>query len=158
MSDSDELGQRVEVEEARLIVARHGAMVIDIRGEDDFAQERIFGSERCDPDDVEARLREASEDEGEDRDTVLLVCGDGSRSGELADQLREGDLTVSSIEGGFDAWTDEHFPTAPGRDEEYVGPKLPIPGAQDSGGEEDEGKTEDIDEPENSGERRPSSG
>ena len=68
------------------------------------------------------------------------------RSAEIAASLREGGTDASSIEGGFDAWAGDGNPTAPGRDEEYDGPKVTLPGAVSSSGEDDDGDGEDEDE------------
>lgn len=136
MSDSEEgLPEQVDVKNARVIVARNEVEVIDIRSEEDFAEERIFGSSRTDPDDVAAKLGEAG---GGDRSAIMLVCEDGSRSAELAERLRAEGEEVSSLDGGFKAWTGKGLPTAPGLDEEYEGPKLSIPGALSSTGSDEE--------------------
>lgn len=145
--EGEGLPEQVDAEEARTIVAQHEAMVIDIRSEEEFAEERIVGSFRSDPDDVAEKLEEAAADESEDRDAILLVCEDGERSAELAEELRGEGHSVSSLDGGFDAWTGEHLPTAPGRDEEYEGPALTVPGAVASqGGEEEDDEDPDAGE------------
>ena len=157
MSEETEgLDDEVDVEDARVVVAKRKARVIDIRSEEDFAEERIFGSSRVDPDDVEARVAEI-EDGGEDDDDeiemILLVCADGSESKDLAAKLRDDGHSVSSLDGGFKAWTSDHLPTAPGRDEEYEGPDVKIPGAVASETEPDD---EDEDDEQNEeGEKSP---
>lgn len=154
MKDSEEgLPEQVDVKDARVIVARRDAVVIDIRSEEDFAEERIFGSSRCDPDEVEGKLDETRGDDGDDRSAILLVCEDGSRSAELAAKLRGDDREISSLDGGFAAWAGEHLPTAPGRDEEYQGPPLTIPGAVDPGGGEEEEEEAGEAETDEQGER-----
>jgi rhodanese-related sulfurtransferase len=133
-----ELPDRVEVEQARLAVARREVQVIDVRDADEFAEERIFGSAHADPD----VLEEAIDGDG----PVLVVCGDGERSAEIAERLRGDGRQASSLEGGFAAWTKEHLPTAPGRDEEYEGPEVKVPGAVASETEPDEDEENDEDE------------
>jgi rhodanese-related sulfurtransferase len=125
--EGGDLAERADVEDARMAVAKRQALVIDVRDADDFAAERIFGSIHADPD--ADSITEAAEGQEDAPDALLLVCEDGTRSGELADELRSEDRPVSSIEGGFAAWTGEHLPTAPGRDEEYKGPEIKVPGA-----------------------------
>jgi rhodanese-related sulfurtransferase len=149
--EKEGLPEQVDVERARMAVARHAVTVVDVRPEEQFAEERIFGSVRVDPDNLEEELGERDEEED-----LLIVCADGERSAEVAEQLRSDGRSASSLEGGFEAWTGENLPTAPGRDEEYEGPDVKIPGAVASSGEpdededEEEGGDEDEDEEESS--------
>jgi len=138
----DELPEQVDAEGARALIAGGKVRVIDVRNADDFADERITGSVHCDPDEIE---KEIDRDDPGGRDAVLIVCGDGSRSAELAEELRGGDRQVTSIDGGFDAWVGDHLPTAPNPDEEYEGPKTTQPGAvqQSKPPEEEEEEDED---------------
>jgi len=69
---------------------------------------------------------------------VLLLCGDGSASTEAVERLRSSGTDVRCIDGGFEAWTEESLPTAPGQDEEYEGPELGQPGVSDSSDEEED--------------------
>ena len=141
MAEEDgELPDRVEVEQARMAVARREVRVIDVRDADDFAAERVFGSVHADPDSVEETIADLDPDGPQ---SVLLVCSDGDSSAEIADRLREDGIRVSILAGGFDAWTDAHLPTAPGRDAEYEGPDVKIPGAVASEGEPDEDDDEE---------------
>jgi rhodanese-related sulfurtransferase len=145
MADTDEgLPDRVEVERARMAVARREAVVVDVRSEDEFAEERIFGSVHVDPDHLDEELGERDEEA-----RLLIVCADGERSAEIAERLRSDGKRASSLEGGFAAWAGEHLPTAPGRDEEYEGPDVKIPGAVASSTPDD-----DEDEEGEEGERR----
>jgi rhodanese-related sulfurtransferase len=147
--EGGDLAERADVEDARMAVARREALVIDVRDADDFAAERIFGSIHADPD--ADSITKAADGQEDAPDALLLVCEDGARSGELADELRSGGRPVSSIQGGFAAWTGDHLPTAPGRDEEYKGPEIKVPGAvasetdpeDEEGGETDAGDSGD---------------
>ncbi len=141
-----ELPEQVDAEEARVLIAGGKVRVLDIRSEDDFAAERITGSVHCDPDEIEDEL---DNDPADQERGVLILCEDGSRSAELAERLRGGDVRVTSIDGGFDAWVGDHLPTAPTPDEEYEGPKVTVPGAvASSGPEEDEDEDEEPDDEE----------
>jgi rhodanese-related sulfurtransferase len=140
-SEGETLPERVEPDEARELVAGGRVRVVDVRSADDFAAERISGSVHAEPDEV-------SDGVGEDRagrDAVLVVCADGERSAEIAEALRADGTEASSIEGGFEAWAEEGNPTAPGRDDEYDGPAVTVPGAVASESSGDEGE-EDEDE------------
>ncbi len=145
MSDDDgeqELDETLNPDEARRVAAQRGAIIIDIRSEEEYAEERIYGSVRRDPDDVSESLQELREDEEDPRDRALLICRDGSDSGDLAEKLREDGHTVAVIDGGMDAWTGDNLPTAPGSDEEYQGPKIKLPGAVASETEPDDEEEE----------------
>jgi rhodanese-related sulfurtransferase len=139
--DREQLPERVEPDEARELVAGGAVRVIDVRGAEDFAAERISGSVHAGEDDV----AQGVEADRAGRDAVLVVCADGERSAEIAERLRSNGTDASSIEGGFEAWAGDGQPTAPGRDEEYDGPAVTVPGAVDSSDgddeEEDEGAT-----------------
>ncbi len=137
----------VDVDDARELVGKREVRVIDIRSEEEFAEVRINASRRVDPDDVEAAIGDA--DEGEP-DRVMLVCEDGSESGELAEKL-SGDADVTYLDGGIKAWQGKGYPVAPRADEEYEGPAVKLPGAVASESEPDEDETEP--EPDEDGER-----
>jgi len=138
--DEDKLPEEVDAEEARVIVAKGRAKVVDIRSEEEFADERITGSTRSDPDDLGGEL------EGDPREAVLVVCADGERSAEVAERLRGDGVDATSLKGGFEAWTGEHLPTAPTPDEEYEGPPVKIPGAVESKGDPEDDEDEEGDE------------
>ena len=135
-----ELPEQVDAEQARALVAGGRVRVIDVRSADEYAEERINGSVHCEPDEVEGEL----EKDSGDRESVLIVCADGSRSAEIAEGLRGGDRQVASLEGGFEAWVGDHLPTAPNPDEEYEGPKQKLPGAVAQSKEPDEDEDEEA--------------
>lgn len=138
-----ELPEQVDAEEARELIAGGEVRVIDIRSAEDFAAERMSNSIRADPDDLDGAL----EDRETGREAVLVICADGSASAEMAERLRSDGREATSIDGGFGAWTAAHLPTAPGRDEEYEGPELKLPGAvaPDGDGDDEEEDEDDAD-------------
>lgn len=140
----EDLPEQVDAEQARALVAGGKVKVIDVRSAEDFAEERINGSVRCDPDDVEGEI--GNDPAG--REDLLILCEDGKRSAEIAEELRGDDRRVTSLEGGFSAWTDEHLPTAPNPDEEYEGPKQKLPGAVAQSEEPDEDEQDDVEDAE----------
>lgn len=137
--EREELPEQVDAEQARALIAGGTVRVIDVRSADEFAEERITGSVRCDAEEIGDEL---GKDPAE-REAILIVCADGSRSSELAEELRGGDVQVASIDGGFDAWVGEHLPTAPNPDEEYEGPKVTLPGAVAQSDEPDDEEDEE---------------
>jgi rhodanese-related sulfurtransferase len=141
----EELPEQVEAEEARALVAGGKVLVIDVRSAEDFAEERINGSVHSEPDEVESKI----EEDHSGKEGVLIVCDDGDRSAKIAEELRGEDRQVTSLEGGFSAWTGEHLPTAPNPDQEYKGPDVKLPGAVAQSKppeDEDEDENENDDE------------
>ena len=130
--DEDKLPEQVDAEQARVIVAKGQAKVVDIRSEDEFAEERITGSVRSEPEDAADQL------DGDPREAILVICADGQRSAEVAEQLRGDGVDATSLDGGFEAWTGDHLPTAPTPDEEYEGPAVKLPGAVAPSGDDDD--------------------
>ena len=141
--DEDGLPETIDSEDARVVVGRRRAMVIDIRDEEEFAEERIFSAEQVAPDAVRERIDEVLADDEDERDAFLIICSDGSESADVAKSLRDEGYAASSLDGGFRAWTGDHLPTAPGRDEEYEGPKQTVPGAVASETQPDEDENGD---------------
>lgn len=138
----EDLPEQVDAKRARALVAGGKVRVIDIRDADEFAKERITGSKHCEPDDVADEL---GEDPANSERGLLILCEDGERSAELAEELRGDEHRVTSLEGGFKAWVGDHLPTAPTPDEEYKGPKVALPGAV-APSEPDDDEEEDEDE------------
>ena len=117
-------GERVEAEDARVLVAGGKVDVLDIRDDDAWGEAHIAGA---------THRAEASRDQiaGElDRDRPLIVvCDDGERSATLAEELREEGFQAASLEGGAKAWSDEKFPTEPSPDPQKTEPEKPkVPG------------------------------
>jgi rhodanese-related sulfurtransferase len=103
--------EALEPERARELVASNEATAIDIRDEEAWRDKRVPGSRRADPDDLDATLDEIDDDQ-----TLLVVCDDGERSAELAGQLRDDGHEAASIDGGMKAWVKEKLPVAPSTD------------------------------------------
>lgn len=137
----ESLPETVDPEDARVLIAGGRVRVIDIREAEAFAADRISGAVRMDEDE----LSDGVEPDRAGREAVLVVCADGERSAEVASRLRDEGAEATSIEGGFDAWVSDGHSTAPGRDEEYEGPPVTVPGAVASNGpDEDEDEEADA--------------
>ena len=92
---------------------------------------------------------------------MLVVCADGERSAEVAEELRGDGVEATSIEGGFSSWTGEHLPTAPTPDEEYEGPPVRLPGAvqpKDDASEDDDDGDDEAESDEQGERAEPRSG
>ena len=73
--------------------------IIDVRGYDEFATERLAGAE-CVP--LDRILSAASQWDPQER--LLLMCKSGVRSGKAADQLAQvGFANLVTLEGGIEA-------------------------------------------------------
>src|SRR5688500_8339852 len=106
--------ERLSAEEAREAVASNEVEVIDLRDAEAWAPANIPGSRRA-GDDLEETL------EGIDSDRkLLIVCADGERSAEVAEELNHGDREAVSLEGGIGAWESQGLRTSPSED--YVPP------------------------------------
>jgi rhodanese-related sulfurtransferase len=102
--------------QARELIAGGDATVIDVSTDEEWGRiGNIPGALRVGADDVESRLDEIREDT-----RVIVVCGKGERSAEVAERLRERDVDAVSIDGGMLAWEDEKLPLQPSED-----PSLP---------------------------------
>ena len=102
----------VGAEQARELIAGGDATVIDISSDEEWNRiGNIAGALRVAEDDVESRLDEVRKDT-----RVIVVCGDGERSANVAERLRERDVDAVSIDGGMLAWADEKLPLQPSED------------------------------------------
>ena len=105
------MGQ-VSASEARELIAKNEVDVVDLREEDDWVGGHIPGAHRG-GDDLDATIESLEGDR-----KLLLVCADGKRSGEVADELDGEDREAASLEGGMEAWNDDGLPTQPSSDYE----------------------------------------
>jgi rhodanese-related sulfurtransferase len=115
--------ETVDTERARLLLAEGDVRVIDIRSQEEFADYRLPGSVNQPDADANAVRGELGED-----DKVLIVCGSGERSAQVAGELRERGHEASSLDGGTEAWKSDRLPTQPSPDVdagEAEPPKLP---------------------------------
>jgi len=94
--------------EAQQLQARGGALV-DVRETEEFARGHAKGAIHLSKGLVELRIEDFVPDVAT---PVMCYCGGGSRSALAAENLqRMGYTNVSSVAGGFKAWTDQGLPT-----------------------------------------------
>lgn len=87
-----------------------GAIVIDVRESDDFAQGHARDAIHISRGVLEMRIEGVAADPAT---PILCYCGGGSRSALAADSLQKmGYTNVASIAGGFKAWKEAGLPTA----------------------------------------------
>jgi len=58
---------------------------------------------------------------------VVVLCEDGKRSAEVAEDLRQRGYQAAIVKGGMKAWAGDKMPTLPREAEEFHGPRRPGP-------------------------------
>jgi rhodanese-related sulfurtransferase len=106
-----EIEEVLDPEQARELIASNQATAIDIRGDDEWREKRVPGARHASEQELGSALEQVDEEQ-----IVLVVCGDGSRSAEVAEKLRESGREAACIDGGMDAWEGKKFPLQPSDD------------------------------------------
>ena len=99
----------VSTDEARKLVASNEVEVIDLRDEEGWMEGHIPGAHRA-GDDLETKVDSVDSDR-----KLLIVCEDGTRSGEVAEEL-DGDREALSLEGGMSSWLSDGLRSQPTED------------------------------------------
>lgn len=120
--ESNEVEEELDASRARELIASEGGQALDLRAEDEYAAAHIAGAVRAEEEDLDAALESLSEDQ-----PVVVVCGDGKRSGEVAGKLRDCGFQAAALKGGMKAWTGDSLPTQPRESEDFEGPRRPGP-------------------------------
>jgi rhodanese-related sulfurtransferase len=85
-----------------------GAVVIDVREGDEFAQAHVPGAIHLSKGVLELRIEDAVPNTST---PIICYCGGGARSALAADNLQKmGYTNVASLAGGFKAWKAEGLP------------------------------------------------
>lgn len=88
----------------------HGAVLIDVREDPEFASGHAKDAIHLSKGIVELRIEENVPDVAT---PIICYCGGGSRSALVADNLQKmGYTNVASMAGGFKAWKNEGLPTS----------------------------------------------
>ncbi len=84
-----------------------GALIVDVRDDDEYAEAHVAGAVHIPLPDIESRVSEIPKD----RD-VLLFCRSGRRSGKAQDLLIDmyDFRYVYNVEGGIVAWAEADLP------------------------------------------------
>ncbi|MCA1719815.1 MAG: rhodanese-like domain-containing protein [Actinobacteria bacterium] len=88
-----------------------GAVVIDVREPDEYAEGHVAGARSLPLSQLPTRTQEVPTDQ-----TVYLVCQGGGRSAQAADLLSGAGHDVRSVVGGTKAWIESGGETSSGRD------------------------------------------
>jgi phage shock protein E len=87
-----------------------GAILIDVRESEDFAQRHARNAIHLSRGVIELRIEQVVPDLST---PIVCYCGGGSRSALAADSLQKmGYTSVASIAGGFKAWKDDGLSTS----------------------------------------------
>ncbi len=88
---------------------QQGALLIDVREADDFAQGHAAGAVHLSRGTIELKIEEQAPEMSQE---ILCYCGGGSRSALVAESLqRMGYTNVASVIGGFKAWKEQGLAT-----------------------------------------------
>jgi rhodanese-related sulfurtransferase len=91
--------------------ARGGALLIDVRTKDDFAEAHAAGAQHLSRDMIEVEIEDIAPDPAT---PILCYCGGGSRSALATESLQKmGYTNVKSVAGGFRAWAEAGLPVEP---------------------------------------------
>lgn len=86
---------------------QRGALLVDVRDDDEFAEAHVAGAMHIPLPDIETRLSEFPKDR-----EILLFCRSGRRSGKAQDLLIDTHHyhNVYNVEGGIIAWAEADLP------------------------------------------------
>jgi rhodanese-related sulfurtransferase len=110
--DSGEPYWRVSLDEAKAMLDKGDAVVIDVRRPDEWADGHVAGAIHIPVDDVLARIDELPADKD-----LLFICAQGVRSGlacEMAAAMNLSTDRLYNIEEGTAAWIQKSYPTESG--------------------------------------------
>lgn len=101
-------GASVSTLEATQLINRQNALVLDVRGAEEFGAGHILSARNIPLAQLESRLS----DLGKHKDKpIIVVCQTGSRSGAAASALRKGGFAqVFNLSGGVAAWQQAGLP------------------------------------------------
>jgi len=101
--------REVSADEAQR-AAQSGALLVDVREAEEFAQEHAAGAVHLSRGVLEMKIESAAPDPAT---PIICYCGGGKRSALAAESLtRMGYANVASLAGGFKAWKDAGLATS----------------------------------------------
>lgn len=96
--------------EAQQQAERGGAILIDVREDEDWRDDHAKGAKHLSRGVIELEIEEQVPDL---KTPIICYCGGGSRSALVAESLQKmGYENVRSLEGGFRAWKEAGLPSA----------------------------------------------
>lgn len=104
--DTGEPFQRITVDQAKAMIERGTAQIVDVRQPSEYAAGHLYNSLLIPLD----KLLDRSGDLREDRD-LIFVCAVGQRSAVASEMAAAvGRTRVYNLEGGFNAWQQRGYP------------------------------------------------
>ena len=101
-------GPSVNTLEARQMINRQDALVLDVREQAEYAQSHILNSRGLPLSQIEARLGDIEKFKAK---PVIVCCASGHRSNTAAALMRKhGFSSVFNLSGGFAAWQQAGLP------------------------------------------------
>lgn len=101
-------GASVSTLEATQLINRQDALVIDVRGADEFQKGHILNSRNIPLPDIESHVGELEKFKTK---PIIITCASSNRSGSAAAMLRKlGFAQVFSLVGGIGAWQQAGLP------------------------------------------------
>ena len=98
----------VGVTEAVMLINRKDAVVLDVRGDTEFAGGHITNARHIPEKQLEERIKELERFKNK---PVIVSCGTGRRSAAVAESLRkQGFADVVALRGGIGAWLQAGMP------------------------------------------------
>lgn len=87
-----------------------GALLVDVREENEYAEVHAQGAQLLPLSELEARFNELPKDR-----ELVMICRSGARSARAAEFLNAQGYTAINLTGGTLAWQDAGLPTARGQ-------------------------------------------
>ena len=101
-------GPWVSTLEATQLINRSDALIVDLRGAEDYAKGHILGARNIPLAEVERRAAELDKYKA---NPLILHCGDGNRAdGAMAALRAKGFGSVHNLSGGYAAWLQAGLP------------------------------------------------
>lgn len=101
-------GPSVNTLEATQLINRDDALIVDLRGAEDYAKGHILGAMNIPLADLARRSGELDKHKSK---PLILHCGDGNRaSGGVAALRKKGYERVHNLAGGYSAWLQAGLP------------------------------------------------
>ncbi len=126
MSDSGGIGEEIDGEQARELLASGEACAIDARGPEEAGEGHVPGATVVSDGDLPAAAERSLH--GRELPVLVFAAGD-DEAREAAARLREDGVDAAIVSGGIGAFASAGGQLQPGTDEEYEGPKLKQAGA-----------------------------
>ncbi len=112
MARQDEPYHRVNSDEAVQMLEKEGAVIVDVRRDDEWATGHVKGAIHIPVDDLKSRIDELPRDK-----TLLFICATGRRAGqacELAATMGYSSEKLYNVEDGTPTWIEKNHPTSYG--------------------------------------------